>query len=159
MALIKLNNQSLSAVTSAGLPSNSIINVTSSRFTGTANTSSTSFSGTGHTITVTPSSTSSKLMILALGGAQTYAASGGVRIRIYRKIGTGSFSDLTGDISRVYMGSAYYIPIAFSYTDSPATTSSVTYEIYIASSNGADVYYAGTDVDKRQELTIMEIAG
>ena len=159
MALIKLNNQSLSAVTSAGLPSGSIINVTSSRFTGTANTSSTSFSGTGHTITVTPSSTSSKLMILGLGGAQTYAAVGSVRARIYRKIGTGSFSDLTGDISRVRLGSSYNIPIAFSYTDSPATTSSVTYEIYIASPTGADVYYAGTDVDKKHELTIMEIAG
>jgi len=161
MALIKLNNQSLSAVTSAGLPtkSGSIINVTSSRFTGTANTTSSSFLTTGHNITVTPSSTSSKLMILGLGGAQTYAQVGEVRIRLYRKIGTGSFSDITGDINRIYMSSSFYNPIAFSYTDSPATTSSVIYEIYFRSGNGNNVYYSGTDLDKRQELTIMEIAG
>jgi len=161
MALIKLNNQSLSAVTSAGLPAKigSIINVTSSRFTGTFCTSSTSFSTTGHNITVTPSSTSSKLMLFNLGGAQTYAAVGDLRVRVYRKIGTGSFSDITGDISRAYLASAYYIPLAFSYTDTPATTDAVTYEIYAASGNGNSICYAGTNIDSRQELTIMEIAG
>jgi hypothetical protein len=160
MALIKLNNQSLSAVTSAGLPSGSIIGVTTSRFTGTASTNVTTFAGTGHTITVTPSSTASKLMIFNLGGAQTWSQSTNLRIRLYRKIGTGSFTDITGDIGRIHMNTTYQVPVAFSYTDSPATTSAVTYEVYIASgAAGSQIWYNGTELDKRQELTVMEIAG
>ena len=163
MALIKLNNQSLTNVTSAGLPtkSGSIINVTSSRMTARAVTSGTSFTATGHNITVTPSTSSSKFLILGLGGAQTWAQQGALRIRLYRKIGTGSFADITGDISRLYMSSTYQVPMSFSYTDSPATTDAVTYEVYIATANSGtqQTYSDTTFLDKKNELTVMEIAG
>ena len=129
--------------------------------TAAASTSGTSFAATGHNITVTPSTSSSKFMIFGLGGAQTWFSTGALRIRLYRKIGTGSFSDITGDISRLYMSSTYQVPMAFSYTDSPATTDAVTYEVYIAtaSSGTQQVYSDLSNLDKKNELTVMEIAG
>ena len=66
MALTKLNNQSLAAVTSAGIPirSGTVLQVVSETSAATVNTSSASFVTTGLTATITPSSSSSKILIL-----------------------------------------------------------------------------------------------
>ena len=56
MALTKLNNQSLTAVTSAGLPSGSVIQVQSTTKTDDFSSPSSSFADiTGMSLTITPS--------------------------------------------------------------------------------------------------------
>ena len=160
MALIKLNNQSLSAVTSAGLPSGTVLNVVQQENTiGLIGTALTTFQATGHIISITPSSSSSKFLISLTGGQITYSAGDTLRTRLYRKIGTGSYSDLTGDFERVSQSSTYNFGHAFSYLDSPSTTSTVYYQPYFRSQNGNTMYYDYTDVDTNAMLTIMEIAG
>lgn len=160
MALTRINNQALTNVTSAGLPSGSIVNVTTSRFTGTANATTSGFTATGHSISVTPSSSSNSFLIMNQGGGLTWFQSGRILIRIYRKIGTGAFSDITGDIMRPTLNSTYDIPVSFSLLDSPATTDTVVYEVYVKSdTSGATIVYSGTDLNKRQQLIAMEIAG
>ena len=64
MALTKLNNQSLSAVTSAGLPSGSVLQVLQAVKTDTFSTTSGTFVQVPDlTVTITPSSTSNKILI------------------------------------------------------------------------------------------------
>ena len=68
MALIKLNNQSLSNVTSAGLPSGTVLQVVYAKSTSTTFTSTSSSYADVVTATITPSSSSSKVLVLSSGG-------------------------------------------------------------------------------------------
>ena len=63
MALIKLNNQSLSAVTSAGLPSGTVLQVVQGVKSDISTLTSTSFVDIGLSANITPSSTSSKILV------------------------------------------------------------------------------------------------
>ena len=161
MALIKLNNQSLSAITSAGLPSGTVLQVVQAENTiAQISVSSTSFTASGHLISITPKSSSSKLLVSLTGGRMSYDASpDALRTRLYRKIGTGSYSDLTGDIERIEMNSSYGLSHSVSILDSPSTTSTVSYQAYIRSGAGNLVYYDTSTVDTNAMFTIMEIAG
>ena len=64
MALTKLNNQSLSAVTSAGLPTGSVLQVVYAE-TSSSNVSmlNTGWTAIGLTALITPSSTSNKILV------------------------------------------------------------------------------------------------
>jgi len=127
---------------------------------GAIGTTSTSFVATGHIISITPKSTSSKLLLSITGGQMTYQSSGEtIRTRLYRKIGSGSYSDLLGDFQRCHYSSTYGLSHSFSYLDSPATTSTVYYQPYCRSLNGNLVYYDYTSVDTNAMITIMEIGG
>ena len=59
---IALQNQ-LSGLTSASMPTGSVLQVVSSIMTGTTSTTSRSFVDTGLTVNITPSSSSSKILI------------------------------------------------------------------------------------------------
>ena len=126
---------------------------------GAISTSSTSFIATGHIISITPSSSSSKILISLTGGQITYSSPDKLRTRLYRKIGTGSYSDLTGDFQRVSQNSTYDFGHSFSYLDSPSTTSTVYYQPYFRSQGGNLIYYDYTNIDTNAMLTIMEIGG
>ena len=120
-------------------------------------TNSTSWIDTGLTATITPSSTSSKILILI---NQTAAKQGdaGMRIRFLRgstvirtvteKVGfTGS-----GDDTWSYIGT-----VSVGWLDTPSTTSATTYHTeFRASSSGHNVI-AQVDNDT-STITLMEIA-
>jgi hypothetical protein len=61
MALIKLNNQSLTAVTSGGLPSGTVLQVVQTLITTGASITSTTHVDSALTVNITPSSTTSKI--------------------------------------------------------------------------------------------------
>ena len=125
---------------------------------GAIGTASTSFVATGHIVSITPLSASSKILISLTGGQITYSSTDKIRTRLYRKIGTGSYSDLTGDFERVSLNSTYDFGHSFSYLDSPSTTSTVYYQPYFRSQNGNNIYYDYTNLDTNAMLTVMEIA-
>ena len=180
MALIKLNNQSLSAVTSAGLPSGTVLQVKSAEATATQTISSnTRVDGTGLTVTLTPSSSSSKFLIMANvhGGAETTGWYGtyGYLVRVVGATSTdlfvgdaaGSRSRVTFELSRNPAGERMGND-SVTYLDSPATTSSITYKLQFRSVqntswtlNGWD--YQDDDNSQRaraaSSITVMEIAG
>ena len=122
-------------------------------------TSSTSFTATGHIISITPKFSSSKLLVSITGGQLTYQSSPDtIRARLYRKIGTGSYSDQIGEYQRTNLSSSYGLSHSFSYLDSPSTSSTVYYQPYIRSNSGNIVYYDYSSVDTNAMLTVMEIA-
>ena len=168
MALTKLNNQSLTAVTSAGLPSGTVLQVVQ----GTPPTSSysqtsTSFAdATGFTASITPQSSSSKILVMFTGridnsSGNTVNTRGHIALlrgtTIIHKQFVGAYIADSGASNR-----NFYDSINLSSLDSPATTSQVTYKIQMASettSNTINIEGSPASSNTYSSFTLMEIAG
>lgn len=156
MALTKLNNQSLVAVTSAGIPirSGSLLQVVSNFITTDFNTTSTTFVSTGLSASITPSSTSSKVFVIVslpswyIGADNAYATV----FRGSTNIGNGSYG-----LMMVY-NTANYAPSTTQVMDSPSSTSSLTYTVHVRSVGGATTYTSYPTYG-HFTITLMEIAG
>jgi hypothetical protein len=141
------------AITSGLMPAGSILQVQSA-------TEDNDFSGTGQnidimTLTITPSSTSSKILVMS--HSQCSAVTRYHHCKLYRKIGTGSYSQIAhGDnSSQGTRQRAWYTfgtgdQNGATYTqdngagfflDTPATTSQLTYKITIGVTDGTNTTY------------------
>ena len=153
---IALTNQ-LSGMTSASVPAHSVIQiVNASTATAQASTSSTYAQYTALTATITPTSTSSKILVMFKGDVNIVLSGGSnthMGAQIYR--GTSAVSRVFEFRHYDYGGSGQYAigNLASDHLDSPATTSATTYSIYFA-------HLAGTTTNMRSgDLTLMEIKG
>ena len=173
MALTKINNNTLSAIT--GLPAGvggKVLQVVQVIKTDTFSTTSTSLVDiTGLTLSITPSATSSKILVLSsINGSQQVAVN-----RTFLKLLRGSTGIFIGDAagSRVRGSGSFsgYDPtvpsatVSSSYLDSPNTTSAVTYKWQIIRAAGGGTSFinrASDDADDGQvrmasTITLMEI--
>ena len=152
------NLQSKISAPNLQLPSGSVIQVVQATTGSRSAISSSTFSATNLTGSITPTSSSSKILVTISSGCNTQGQAGRADLTIYR--GTTNLTTqpdgmmyVKGDSSRIQ------IPIAFSYLDSPNTTSSTTYTLY-AKNNGVT---ANIEVPPSTNLlttiTLMEIAG
>ena len=153
MALIRLNNQSLTAVTSAGLPSGTVLQVVSA--TGNTETDvgvADTWTATDAAITITPSNASSKIYISHVASGLTNAATGNIGIRITRNSTVVQQSDRYG-----YIQETNWVPIQWPFiiTDSPSSTSSLTYVIEIRKAGGGNIRHCQ---DGNWNMVAMEIA-
>ena len=173
MALTRINNNSLSSVTAAGLPTltadkmpeGAVIQTkyTTKKSVQTISQGSNDYLD-GLTLTLTPASSSSDFYIqFAVAHASSLAGSSARMFSIYRKIGTGSFTLLTGgnpdtqssqsgyliktsgvpglsDLSSFNGDHGMGVDTGF-YLDSPSTTSDVTYRIYLKQQSNANTLY------------------
>lgn len=162
MALIRLNNQSLTNVTAAGLPTlaasnmpaGSVIQVLAASNTSSPVINSTSFTDIATSVSITPTSTSSKILVFASGslqqddfdGADAYA-------RIARVDGGGTSGLFTAWVSSDRSG-AVANAYSLQHLDSPATTSSITYKVQAHTSNATSDF---RPIETR--IAVMEIAG
>ena len=176
MALIKLNNQSLSNVTSAGLPSGTVLQVKSFTFKGITSTQNTysSYADTGLTINITPSSTSSKILIqssIMVANNQTFTF-----LQLQRDGTNICIGDTAGSRERcttmsypeTNSGDNTAETVGHVFLDSPSTTSQVTYKWQFANTSASYYSYINAivrDTDNAYEprgtstITVMEIAG
>jgi hypothetical protein len=161
MPLIKLNNQSLSAVTSAGLPSGTVLQVVSNSFsTSTSITSNTQGSGTstGLTATIIPASTNNKLLLTGTVHFGTgYSADPNFSLEIYDGSSiiytdNGGGYYFNGDGNEAY---STRMPI-HAYIDAPST-SSTTYTVRAFKSSSTSL--TAQNNSNPSILSIMEIAG
>ena len=88
MGLTKLNNQSLSAVTSAGLPAGSVLQVVTSTTSTEIANNTTSDVATGLSATITPTSSSSKIFATATIPIQIGSNSGNIVVLYSLKRGS-----------------------------------------------------------------------
>lgn len=164
MALTRINNQALTNVTSAGLPSGTVLQVKR----GTANTDNgdltQTFADIGLSVSITPKSTNSEILIIV--HARGYLQAGqGYALRLLRgttEIFNPSASD--GNDYIVYAGTSgnQHMPATFDYIDEPSTTSAVTYKVQArkySSSTEAKVPSPGGTRNSTISITAMEIAG
>ena len=158
-------------ITDANLPAGSVLQVVDSGAQTTDTTSqSTSFIDANCTATITPSSTSSKIIVMVVQTLQVWNTSNYAtgRWKILRNINGGAFSDIYIDYSTTngnifaydYGGSGIniYRPTSYTLVDSPNTTSAVVYKTQIAQgSNGGNRITANSSSPGR--MILMEIAG
>ena len=118
-------------------------------------TSSTSFvtGSNGMTINFTPSSSSSKVLVLLNANIQMTANNTGA-VTVYRdSTNLGSSFGFGVSYATVNMSSG----MAACYLDTPSTSSQVTYQTYFRSFDGNSVNLNGSG--NTANLTVMEIAG
>jgi len=123
-----------------------IVQTQSASFTAGSATNNTSPTATGFTLSITPTSTSSKILVLYSGPFYNPSGSGGVSsgnayLTMYRNStnlagGTNFMADLLSDNSNLYAS------CSINYLDSPSTTSAITYQPYIwcDSGTGAGIF-------------------
>ena len=159
MALSKITND---GVATSGLPAGSVVQVVQ----GTVNeapvlTTLTTAQASGVTASITPSSSSNKVLVIAyIGGAYHSVASQNAAYDIYR----GGVSSGTKIISSVSVfGTARIIgnndtgSLTITFLDSPATTSSVSYEMSLRTVTGSGTTYLSV-TSEPSYITLMEIA-
>jgi len=148
-------------LTSAQMPTGSVLQVvqgtlpTSSGFS----TTSTSDTFTGLTASITPSSTNSKILILLSPAIRATGGQGYVYQKLWRgSVGSGT---LIEDGYPIIGGTTTNNDIravgAFNYLDSPATTSTVTYNVSLNATYTTTVWMSSTT--SPSTLILMEIAG
>ena len=136
-------------------PGHVIQTVTVASTSNGSTTSSSYAAATGLSASITPSSTSSKILVLVNSSAFTSSSNTEGAYTIYR--GVSNIGDANG-ISRAYAGNSDAIyPLSMHILDSPSSTSSVTYAVYMKRTQGS-----GTVQNNlrgcTQSITLQEIA-
>jgi len=159
MALIKLNDQSLSAVTSAGLPSGSVLQVQSTHKTNSFTNNSGSFVDvTDLSVNITPISTSSKIYVFSTVDYSADVANYNNELRIME-----DSTEIMRTMIRHNTGGNMIRQSNEQILRSPSTTSQLTYKVQVKSESSSVYVYinlrgAGTFTGT-STITAMEIAG
>jgi hypothetical protein len=133
-----------------------VLQVVMGTYTTSSSTTSTSYADTGLTASITPSSASSKVLVLVAQNGYGKASNGDAKIRTRLLRGATSIAQISSEAG--YMSTASAIQLAtlgVSYLDEPATTSSTTYKTQWASSNGAALY--GQNGSEVSSIILLEI--
>ena len=187
MALTRINNQALTNVTSAGLPtlnsdklpSGTVLQVKQAVQEGRLTLTSSSYTTvSGLSVSITPKSTSSKILVtvnIEGSGNDRYNA-----FRLYRgstaigigDAGSGSEERMSFSFdSNQSAGDDNYVNhnAGITYLDSPSTTSSTTYSLKFRRTHGSGTFYLNRPVYidtgyaytrySISSITVMEIAG
>ena len=124
-----------------------------------ANTNTTSYSDTGLTATITPTSATSKILVLCNMCASGVMQNGGADAQGLFKLVRGS-TDLNEAVNRSYdyggSGSIIFGQFLMSWSDSPSTTSATTYKLQQKCTVGTNVRICEGSVSSIMHL--MEIA-
>jgi len=154
------------------IPAAGILQVVSTAKNDTFTTSSSTFADiTGLSVSITPSSASSKILVLA--SVSTSNSSAAVaQHKLLRDSTAISIGDAAGSRARIssfgYSASNTETSQSINFLDSPATTSSITYKIQICSNvntNAVHVNRTIPDADAigsgrtSSSITVMEVAG
>jgi hypothetical protein len=136
-----------------------VIQVVSQTFKGTQfSTTSNSMVATGFGVAITPSSSTSKILV-SISASLSYG-NAGQGIAIYR--GTTSIWDPSSADASGYFGATFssHLISTIQYLDTPATTSSITYNLYTASRSSTTSYVNLTNSvnNAGTTITLMEIA-
>lgn len=150
-----------------------ILQVLSTTKTDTFTLSSTTFTDvTGLSVSITPSSATSKILVMATISGSSNPANVAIQMQLVRNSTAIAIGDAAGSRTRVSMAgmaqsSGELIALGVDFLDSPSTTSATTYKIQIRgnSANTISVNRAVTDTDSAlipravSTITVMEVAG
>ncbi len=156
-AVLREVGAAVSAADAVRFSQTKILQVLMATSTTSFSTTSTSFADTNLQGTITPSQTSSKILVFALGTIRNHNVVGNNAFySLYR--GTTNLGDGNNGFGRMVVLTADgVIPCAISYLDSPNSVSSQTYKVAIrtdGSPAGVDWGLTGTQV-----MILMEVNG
>jgi hypothetical protein len=154
-ATLTLPSTSGTVLTTTSPKTGNVLQVVSTLLTSSQSTSSTSFVASNLVATITPSSSTSKILVLLNGGTIDSNTNGNsIQTAMYRNIASAGYSSL-------YNMQGWYLIAntsgghSFNYLDSPSTTSSISYQPYFKAINGGTVWFNNSGA---VSLTLMEIA-
>ena len=152
MALTKLNSASVID----RLPVGSVLQTVEAQASSSETIPTTSYADVnGSSISITPSSTSSKILIMWNTGGMSTGANNSIGFKVFR-----------GSTEVRYMARYGYadtgfvpVPIAIQYLDSPSTASAVTYKLQCATEADADFRINSATGTDSMVVIAMEIKG
>jgi len=135
-----------------------VLQVVNATYSSSASATTSTFVDTGLSATITPSSSSSKILILvSQNGVGHDAANTYMALRLLRSSTViCNFEKQFGYNSTA--ANNFYAATSTNYLDSPATTSAVTYKTQMSNSGSGTVYCQGFG-SETSTITLMEIAG
>ena len=141
MAIIKPNNNTISAITSlpAAISTGKILQASQDSLTSQFSTTSTSFIATGLDIDFTPSSASSKVLISFMLNNYAISSNTVTFYSLYRdSTNLGNTDEDTNGVGllRGYTNVHHGYPMGLTFLDSPNTTSQIHYEVYARTNSG-----------------------
>ena len=145
-------------VPASGMPTGSVIQTVQGVFAGQVSQSSSTFADTGLTVTITPTSSTSKILIVvSLMGVGKETNNTAAQTNLVRNSTTLLTSTLTGFTGSTAANRGQ--SVSYSYLDSPATASATTYKVQLASWNNNAVAYLNdyTGPTPLSTITAMEI--
>jgi hypothetical protein len=155
------NGQVLTAdsSTSTGLvwataSSGKLLQVVSATYSTSTTTTSTSYSDTGLTATITPSAATSTVLVLVSTAMGIEGYTGGDYVGFLQLVRTSTA--LTSVKERTQYNGHGSMSAAFTYLDSPATTSATTYKTQIKSGN-ANTYTTAANDSQVCSIVLIEI--
>ena len=156
------------AIESTAIGTGAVLQVVQTYSSTTFQTSSSTDVATGISVSITPISTASKILIMMTGVCGSAFTTNFARGRFYRSIASGSYSAIA---SEFFMGGNFATTYgnrtteewSHDFLDSPNTTSSITYQLYMSVKDGNSMWVGiwGQDSGWPQStsVTVMEIAG
>ena len=163
MAIITLNNNSLSSVTSlpAAITTGKVLQVVTTNTSTKLASTSTSFiaSGIGLSVNITPSSTSNKIFVIASTCIRNSNNESYTTATIYRDSTNLGNSNLGMGTVWGSNSSVPNVPHTMQYLDSPSSTSQITYEVYFRAVGSGTAYLNGIDNNNQGTITAFEIEG
>ena len=157
------------AIESTAIGAGAVLQVVQSNYSTTVTVSTNTYTDTGLSASITPTSATSKILVLVEQAFYAAAPSGGTGggIKLLRgstDIYNPQPTDGVGPYGHYVSAPGLYTAISMRYLDSPATTSSTTYKIQgrpYSSSGGMAVTFqvGGTTQNATSSMILMEIAG
>lgn len=145
-------------VPASGMPTGSVIQTVIAYYTGQPSTTSTSMADTGLTATITPTSSTSKILVIpSMAGVSKNGGNTAISFQIVRGVTTiYAFENLLAFTNSTAYNSA---ASTTTYLDSPATTSPTTYKIQWALSYAAGTGYLNNNASGgfSSSITLLEI--
>jgi len=141
-----------------------VIQVVQGRTKALVTTTSTSFVDTGLTATITPSSTSSKILVICNQNGIFHSGTAGTFLSLILLRGS---TNVTGDAAAPYLGYPHIFNSAanarsgahnITYLDSPSTTDATTYKVQGVNTGSFTTNYQ-RDAQVYSTIQLMEIAG
>jgi len=145
----------LTKIGDAGMPAGAVLQVVEGTRTDGANTTSASYVDAGLSAAITPSSSSSKVLVIVAVGLGNTSAATNNNVRILRD------STEVRSFSRVSFQANGHVSAhqAFTVLDSPSTTSSTTYKLQYMTDGGNFRINDSSGDTSVATITLIEIAG
>ena len=128
-------------------------------------TSSQSFTASNLSATITPKFNTSKVFIMVSGDCNTNADDNEIYMTIYRSINGGTAANIGnptyGFAAAACFADRLHSAVSINYLDSPSTTSSVEYKVYIRKTAGGsgNVEFPVNNGHQHAFMTLMEVSG
>ena len=154
--VLDLPNVSGTILTTTSPKTGNVIQVVSATYSTEISNSTATYSDAGLSASITPSSSSSKILILCSQGMFKSTTSAGIYMQVLRDSTSILINGRLGLTDAAGVGG--FVLWSCNYLDSPSTTSSITYKTQFRNYNTTGTAYVNIDGSTAQ-IALLEIAG